>query len=339
MTVEHFEDRQQCDHTNIADVLAKYNLQGPLMNALSELNEKCAPESLDNVQSLLTDDALANLKLAHNEYLGEGANREEAQNLLSAMSVNMADYNTLVADDMGTKPNFDASVVSANFQAMQEQMNEAIERLRENARNYQASAQLNQTGQHVSNVQTEINQRNEQLLSNLSSDFMTAKRVSTINQQNTIHNNVVISYLQLSSIFVGVGILLTFLFSFNVVQSFFKHPIFVLQILLVLLALAYIICMIVKAVLNNNHYNMLYQERVFPTPADYESVTQQTDACSDTSSDTDSTPDTDLLNDIGFPSLDTSDTDAQDNGIDNSDVATITSGVDTSVDTATCNSG
>ena len=113
--------------------------------------------------------------------------------------------------------------------------------------------------------QSQANQALQQI-ARLNADTMTAKRVATINQQNTIHSNVVSGYMQLTIICLCVAVVVMFPFVFEAVRDVFRHPFVVMQVLLMLIAAAYIVVVLLRLWANRNHYWMLYQERVFQTP-------------------------------------------------------------------------
>ena len=113
--------------------------------------------------------------------------------------------------------------------------------------------------------QSQANQALQQI-ARLNADTMTAKRVATINQQNTIHSNVVSGYMQLTIICLCVAVVVMFPFAFEAVRDVFRHPFVVMQVLLMLIAVAYIVVVVLRLWANRNHYWMLYQERVFQTP-------------------------------------------------------------------------
>lgn len=163
-----------------------------------------------------------------------------------------------------------AETIAMNMQKATEEMESAIRSLRSSANNYQTAMQLEKTGEHVGNVQLEVSKHNQQILAQLASDTMTAKRVATINQQNTLHVNIVAGYMQLCSIFLAVGIVIMFFFSIPIVRSFFAHPYVLMQSLLVILFVILAIIIIYRVVSNDNHYWMLHQERVFTDPSQYE---------------------------------------------------------------------
>ena len=131
---------------------------------------------------------------------------------------------------------------------------------------YERAKQLEASGEHISQLQERVLQRNRQALGGMNADIMTAKRVATINQQNTIYANNVTDYLQTSVIFLCVAIVIMFGFGMgmSVLKGVMAHPVVLMQALLILLATVYVIVMLYKVITNWNHYRMLYQERVFP---------------------------------------------------------------------------
>jgi len=136
---------------------------------------------------------------------------------------------------------------------------------------------------NVSNAQVNLHQSHK--LSQFNSDTMTAKRVATLSQQNIIHTNVVIGYMQTCSIFFCVAILVMFPFAFSVVRGFFRHPMVVMQILLIVVAVIGVVVALLHLWANRNHYWMLYQERVFDSPKMYVKETSKCDCGPDSSDD------------------------------------------------------
>ena len=126
--------------------------------------------------------------------------------------------------------------------------------------------QLEASGEHIAQMQERVLQRNRQALGGMNADIMTAKRVATINQQNTVYANNVTDYLQTSILFLCVAIVIMFGFGMgmSLLKGVMAHPVVLMQALLILLATVYIIVMLYEVITNWNHYRMLYQERVFP---------------------------------------------------------------------------
>lgn len=155
-------------------------------------------------------------------------------------------------------------IAAMNRQLADAHIQNTIEDVRESAQKYQTAVQLQKTGEHISTVQNELIQRNKKVLANLSADTMTAKRVATINQQNSMQARVTTEYLHLCSTFVGVAIVIICLFTLAPVRSFFKHSFAVMQILLAVLFGILLLVIVIRLIANQNHYQMLYQERVFP---------------------------------------------------------------------------
>lgn len=155
-------------------------------------------------------------------------------------------------------------IAAMNRQLADAHIQNTIEDVRESAQKYQTAVQLQKTGEHISTVQKKLLQRNKKVLANLSADTMTAKRVATINQQNSIQARVTTEYLHLCSTFVGVAIVIMCLFTLAPVRSFFKHSFAVMQILLAVLFGILLLVIVIRLIANRNHYQMLYQERVFP---------------------------------------------------------------------------
>lgn len=131
---------------------------------------------------------------------------------------------------------------------------------------YERAKQLEASGNYIADMQERVLQRNRQALGGMNADIMTAKRIATVNQQNTIHDNNVTDYMQTSIIFlcVAIGIMFIFGMAMNFFKRFIAHPVVIMQVLLIVLATIYIIVILYKVLTNTNHYNMLYQERVFP---------------------------------------------------------------------------
>lgn len=146
---------------------------------------------------------------------------------------------------------------------------------------YERAKQLEASGEHIAQMQERVLQRNRQALGGMNADIMTAKRVATIHQQNTIYANNVTDYLQTSIIFLCVAIVI--MFGFGIGMSLLKgvmaHPVVLMQALLILLAAVYVIVMLYKVITNWNHYRMLYQERVFPLYKFRDEVTTEECEC------------------------------------------------------------
>ena len=131
---------------------------------------------------------------------------------------------------------------------------------------FERAKQLEASGEYIAQMQERVLKRNRQALGGMNADIMTAKRVATINQQNTIYADNVTDYLQTSIIFLCVAIVIMFGFGMgmSLLKGVMAHPVVLMQALLILLATVYIIVMLYKVITNWNHYRMLYQERVFP---------------------------------------------------------------------------
>jgi hypothetical protein len=155
-------------------------------------------------------------------------------------------------------------IATMNRELANAHIQEAVSGVRDSAKHYKTAVQLQETGKHVGQIQQQLLRRNEKILANLSSDSMTAKRVSTINQQHAIQARVATYYLQLCSSFFGIAIVLMFVFSLRPVRDFFRYPFAVMQILLLVLTMVLVFIILYRVVANRNHYQMLYQERVFP---------------------------------------------------------------------------
>lgn len=123
--------------------------------------------------------------------------------------------------------------------------------------------------ENTNTINAQANLHQSHKLSQFNSDTMTANRVATLSQQNIIHTNVVIGYMQTCCIFFCVAILVMFPFAFSVVRRFFRHPMVVMQILLIVVAVVGVVVALLHMWANRNHYTMLYQERVFESPKMY----------------------------------------------------------------------
>lgn len=259
----------------------------PIRTFLTELNKEIPElqnQFKDMVQSMLQDAQQHCGTDTLNHYLSDAgaqklkeviyANLNQTdqtaiQNLRKSIQTMLIDESVL-SQSAQANNNVRAETIAMNMQKATEEMESAIQSLRNSATTYQTAVQLEKTGQHVGDVQKKVSKYNEDILAKLASDSMTAKRVATINQQNTIHRNIVTEYMQLCSIFLAVGIVIMFIFSFSVVRSFFRHPYVLMQGLLVVLFIILAIIIIYRVVKNDNHYWMLYQERIFDDPAQYE---------------------------------------------------------------------
>jgi len=244
-----------------------------LINQITELAGDLFQETHDTCGlGALTD-------VIHPEYAGQitefiggyasNADTVAAQDLSKSITTMAVDHSVLT-QSLQNKNAVRAETIAMNMQKATEEMDTAIRSLRNSANTYQSAVQLEKTGEHVGRVQVDVSNHNKQILAKLASDMMTAKRVATINQQNTLHEDILTGYLQLCSIFVAIGIVSMFIFYIPVVRSFFRHPFVVMQCVLVLLAIILTIIIMYRVVTNNNHYWMLYQERVFADPAAYE---------------------------------------------------------------------
>ena len=187
------------------------------------------------------------------------------QNLAAATIITQDDLNTEY-NKMNTVTAFKIArqIATMNRELADANIQDAISGVRDSAKHYKTAVQLQETGKHVGQIQEQLLRRNEKILANLSSDSMTAKRVATINQQHAIHARVVTEYVQLCSIFFGIAIVIMFVFSLGPVRTFFKHPFAAMQIVLSVLTAVLVFLILYRVVANRNHYQMLYQERVFP---------------------------------------------------------------------------
>lgn len=187
------------------------------------------------------------------------------QNTVQALQIykNHSDQiHNSISQDNATK--IAHQVAAMNRQLANMHIQDTISGVRASAQKYQTAMQLQKTGEHINTVQKKLLQRNKKVLANLSADTMTAKRVATINHQNSIQARITITYLQLCSIFVGAAIVIMCLFVLQPVRSFFKHSFAVMQILLTVLFGILLLVVVVRLIANRNHYHMLHQERVFP---------------------------------------------------------------------------
>tara|TARA_Y200000002_G_scaffold371012_1_gene367177 strand:+ start:2458 stop:3270 length:813 start_codon:yes stop_codon:yes gene_type:complete len=112
--------------------------------------------------------------------------------------------------------------------------------------------------QNMKKLQNQVMSKNNADISKLNTDILTAKRVATINKQELIHTTVVCDYLRLCIIFFAIALIVTFLSSIKLV------PHIIMEMLLITLGTILLIMIIYRLIMNSNHYNMLYQERVFP---------------------------------------------------------------------------
>lgn len=190
-----------------------------------------------------------------------------------AMGQNLAATTIITQDDMNAEYNkhntatafkIARQIATMNRELANAHIQDTISGVRDSAKHYKTAIQLEETGKHVGRIQEQLLRRNEKILANLSSDSMTAKRVATINQQHAIQARVATDYVQLCSIFFGIAIVILFVFSLSPVRAFFKHPFAAMQIVLLVLTAILVFIILYRVVANRNHYQMLYQERVFP---------------------------------------------------------------------------
>ena len=163
------------------------------------------------------------------------------------------------------------------------ELNDAVINAERAGVSYERAIQLEESGKYIAEMQERVLQRNRQALGGINADIMTAKRIATVNQQNTIHANNVTDYMQTSIIFLCVAIVVMFIFgmAMNFFKRFIAHPVVIMQVLLIVLATIYIIVILYKVITNTNHYNMLYQERVFPYYAFDNKVSSEECDCPD----------------------------------------------------------
>ena len=150
-------------------------------------------------------------------------------------------------------------------ETVRKQFMDAAKGVEQAAVQYERAKQLQTSGQHIAEMQQRIMEKNRQVIGGMNADIMTSKRVATINQQNTIHANVVTDYMQVSIIFLCVAIVIMFVFGVTMkpLKQKMNHPLVLMQLLLALLLFIYIGVILYKVFTNTNHYRMLYQERVF----------------------------------------------------------------------------
>lgn len=214
-------------------------------------------ETFDPLAS--TDDTTADPKLAYEVTDAT----DQAQAITEAIQ-KMED--TISALDPVRKAITTEQAVALQNATVSQQLFDAAQGAEQAGVAYERAKQLEASGEHIAQMQERVLQRNRQALGGMNADIMTAKRVATINQQNTIYANNVTDYLQTSIIFLCVAIVI--MFGFGIGMPFLKgvmaHPVVLMQALLILLATVYVIVMLYKVITNWNHYRMLYQERVFP---------------------------------------------------------------------------
>ena len=243
-------------HPYILDCeMSKKNKGTQSQNQTNETNEN-AEETFEvggDIASLLTE-------------LGSNQNVNDYQDMTKATMTLYSDLDTLQKKENPESADLiSRQIASMNNALASMHIENTLDQVSESATNYKTAKQLEQTGEHIGNVQQQILSRNKKILANLASDSMTAKRVATINQQHAIHAKVVTEYVQLCSIFLCVAILIMFVFSLAPVRAFFTHSFLIMQILLSILAGILLFIIVYRLIINRNHYAMLYQERVFPT--------------------------------------------------------------------------
>jgi hypothetical protein len=124
--------------------------------------------------------------------------------------------------------------------------------------------QTNAQNQNIKKLQDQVLNKNNKNIANLNTDILTAKRVATINKQELIHTQVTCDYLRICIIFVAIAVVILFFSSIQLL------PHMIMEMLLILLGTVLLIIILYKLIMNSNHYNMLYQERVFPMYMDAE---------------------------------------------------------------------
>jgi hypothetical protein len=264
---------KQCAADNVLDMVKNsphINNADDLVKEITSLFQKhVSPVALNNANSSNSvADMLGHSTTLLNKCKAEHSGNADLLDLTKATITLETDLNNMMQSDMSPK---DRATLTDQQQAMYAaDSNAAIDTSISNAltaaQHYVASSQLEKAGEHVGDIQTQLNMRNKTILANLASDTMTATRVFTINQQNTIQANVVSGYMQLCSIFMCVAIVIIGVFALTPVQKFFKHSFVIAQILLVLTAVVLAAIIVYRIVVNDNHYTMLYQERVFENP-------------------------------------------------------------------------
>lgn len=205
--------------------------------------------------------------------------------------IDLLDQKLSKADPVGTAIQTEQIVASQNEIAYR-QHRDAAEGAQQAAKQYERASQLKASGEHIAQMQDRILAKNRGVLGGMNADIMTAKRVATINQQNTIHANNVTDYMRVSIIFLCVAIVLMFLFGIGMtlMKRVMDHPLILLQLLLVLLGVIYVIVMLYKVLTNTNHYRMLYQEREFPFYKPDGDVEEEDCECPDAVTPTDTEP-------------------------------------------------
>lgn len=193
-------------------------------------------------------------------------NANDYLNMIKTTTTSFSDLDTLQKKENPESAELiSREIASMNHAIANMHLEKTLDQVNTSATNFKTAKQLEQTGEHIGNVQQQILSRNKKILANLASDSMTAKRVATINQQHAIHAKVVTEYVQLCSIFLCVAILIMFVFSLAPVRTFFTHSFLIMQILLSILTGILLFIIAYRLIINRNHYAMLYQERVFPT--------------------------------------------------------------------------
>ena len=137
----------------------------------------------------------------------------------------------------------------------------------------------------------DVQASNVQKIAGLNSDIMTAKRLGTIHSQNLIHTRNTCAYLKQAIVFVCFAIIIVFcsgmqLFNYGLAQYGVG-----------LLVLAFVIVAVAQALQNDNHYRMLYQERVFGHIPD---KSERDSKCDPTSEEDDDEGDKSLLDSLKF---------------------------------------
>ena len=175
---------------------------------------------------------------------------QQANQAMFALSeLNNCDPGTQAAAQYN-KLNTDIAQYDAHF-------NDVLSRLNQAVKNFDAAVKLDKNGEYMSTVIRRNIDANERYIGDKNSDIMTAQRLVVINRQTLIYYIVVCEYLRTVLVFFCIGIILSFLTQHKLI------PYVYFELILAIIGVIFFIVLMVRIFQNLNHYNMLYQERVF----------------------------------------------------------------------------
>lgn len=175
---------------------------------------------------------------------------QQANQAMFALSeLNSCDPGTQAAAQYN-KLNTDIAQYDAHFYDVLSRLNQAV-------KNFDAAVKLDKNGEYMSTVIRRNIDANERYIGDKNSDIMTAQRLVVINRQTLIYYIVVCEYLRTVLVFFCIGIILSFITQHKLI------PYVYFELILAIIGVIFFIVLVVRIFQNLNHYNMLYQERVF----------------------------------------------------------------------------